>query len=87
MARGGLVPERLDGQHDPLHQFGYATIGYGAHAPGFVLASVATFTMQMLCALAADRSLGLGGFDAAEESLRPWLSMVAPSMSPGKAEL
>ena len=38
-----LVLTSVFGAGRILHQFGYATIGYGAHAPGFVLASVATF--------------------------------------------
>lgn len=53
-----------------LHQIGYASIGYGAHAPGFVLAEFAKFTMQMLCVLAADKSLALGWFQAAAIALK-----------------
>ena len=30
-----------------LHQVGYATIGYGAHTPGFTIAVTAQFTLQM----------------------------------------
>ena len=48
-----------------LHQVGYATIGYGAHGPGFAAASTATFVLQMLCFLAADKSLELGMHEVA----------------------
>ena len=43
-------------------QAAYSGIGYGAHGLGFIIADGARYTMQMLCVLAADKSLGLGLF-------------------------
>ena len=57
------------------HRFGYATVGYGAHGPGFVLALLAQSTMQGLCLLVADKSLGLGVFDAAVARVATTLKM------------
>ena len=53
-----------------MRQVGYATIGYGAHAPGFMLSEWAKFTMQMLCVLAADKSLGLGWYAGAAGAMK-----------------
>jgi len=42
-----------------LHQVGYSSPkGYGAHAPGFMLAMVSTMALEMLCLLAAMKSPG-----------------------------
>ena len=57
-----------------LHQVGYASIGYGAHGPGFAAASGATFTLQMLCFLAADKSLELGLHDTFAAAVNPYLN-------------
>ena len=46
-------------------QIGYASIGYGAHGPGFLMANVASFTLQGLAVLAADKAMGLGWYDKA----------------------
>lgn len=44
-----------------LHQIGYASPkGYGAHAPGFVLAMVSSVTLEMLCLVVAMKSLTPG---------------------------
>jgi len=65
-----LVLTAVFGLGRVLHQIGYASIGYGAHGPGFALADVAKFAMQMLCVLAADKSLGLGWFAGAASALK-----------------
>lgn len=41
------------------HQVGYASIGYGAHGPGFLLAVVSTVVLEMLCALVAVKAFGV----------------------------
>jgi len=46
-----------------LHQFGYATVGYGAHAPGFMLASASSAVLQGLCLMVAAKNLGLSTLD------------------------
>ena len=61
-----------------LHQVGYATIGYGAHGPGFAAASTATFVLQMLCFLAADKSLELGMHDVAAG----WTDVAVATINP-----
>merc|ERR1719350_1958304 len=42
-----------------LHQIGYASIGYGAHAPGFFLAMLSTGVLEGLCLLVAAKNLGV----------------------------
>ncbi|CAK0903725.1 unnamed protein product [Prorocentrum cordatum] len=42
-----------------LHQNGYATGGYGKHAPGFMLAIASYTTIEMLCLIAGVRQLML----------------------------
>eukprot|EP00413_Alexandrium_margalefii_P048040 CAMPEP_0204590872 /NCGR_PEP_ID=MMETSP0661-20131031/50037_1 /ASSEMBLY_ACC=CAM_ASM_000606 /TAXON_ID=109239 /ORGANISM="Alexandrium margalefi, Strain AMGDE01CS-322" /LENGTH=237 /DNA_ID=CAMNT_0051600941 /DNA_START=58 /DNA_END=771 /DNA_ORIENTATION=+ len=42
-----------------LHQVGYSAIGYGGHALGFAMATLATTTLEMLCLLTALKSLGV----------------------------
>merc|ERR1719473_1741107 len=44
-----------------LHQLGYASPkGYGAHAPGFLLAFIATMALEGLCLFVALSNLGVG---------------------------
>jgi len=60
-----LVLTALFGVGRVMHQMGYASIGYGGHGLGFAIAEIGRYGMQGLCLLAADKSLGLGWFDAA----------------------
>lgn len=46
-----------------LHQVGYASIGYGAHTPGFVLAMLSTSVLEGLCIIVAAKNLGYNSFD------------------------
>jgi uncharacterized membrane protein YecN with MAPEG domain len=41
-----------------LHQLGYS-VGYGVHAPGFMLAMVSSVTLEMLCLFIALKSMGV----------------------------
>jgi len=41
-----------------MHQVGYASIGYGAHAPGFLAASLSAAILQGFCLLIAAKNLG-----------------------------
>lgn len=61
-----------------LHQVGYAAIGYGAHGPGFLAATMAQSVLQGLALLAADKSLGLGAFASASASAAPYVASAAP---------
>mmetsp|Transcript_57688 Transcript_57688/g.101012 ORF Transcript_57688/g.101012 Transcript_57688/m.101012 type:complete len:241 (+) Transcript_57688:62-784(+) len=45
-----------------LHQIGYSTIGYGAHAPGFAVAMMSATTLEMFCVLIAAKNLGFTTF-------------------------
>merc|ERR1711904_683417 len=44
-----------------LHQVGYASIGYRAHAPGFMIATFSAGILEMICLLVAAKNLGLTG--------------------------
>eukprot|EP00928_Gymnodinium_smaydae_P031289 TRINITY_DN23003_c0_g2_i1.p1 TRINITY_DN23003_c0_g2~~TRINITY_DN23003_c0_g2_i1.p1 ORF type:complete len:234 (+),score=47.74 TRINITY_DN23003_c0_g2_i1:69-770(+) len=46
-----------------FHQVGYASIGYGAHAPGFLLASLSTAALEGLCMIVAAKNLGYDSFN------------------------
>jgi len=77
-----LVLTALFGFGRILHQFGYAAVGYGGHGLGFALAEVGRFTMQGLCLLAADRSLGLGAHEAAIAAVAPYCDPIATVIAP-----
>jgi len=73
-----------------MHQIGYASIGYGGHGIGFAIASLAKATMQMLCVLAADKSMQLGWAAQAvtalnDTALAPYIPF--PSLGAVKVEL
>lgn len=67
-----------------MHQIGYASIGYGAHAPGFAVALAALSTLMMLCVLAADKSLGYGLYDGAAEAATPLAAKAWPYVETAK---
>merc|ERR1712154_340552 len=46
-----------------LHQFGYATVGYGAHAPGYMLAMLSSVVLQGLCIVVGAKNLGFNNID------------------------
>merc|ERR1719436_1699954 len=46
-----------------LHQFGYATIGYGAHAPGFMIATLSSVILEGFCIIVAAKNLGFSSVD------------------------
>lgn len=46
-----------------LHQVGYASIGYGAHAPGFMMATFGSVVLEGLCIIVAAKNLGYSTFD------------------------
>mmetsp|Transcript_110659 Transcript_110659/g.219967 ORF Transcript_110659/g.219967 Transcript_110659/m.219967 type:complete len:228 (+) Transcript_110659:82-765(+) len=41
-----------------MHQIGYASIGYGAHAPGFLITALSTAVLEGFCILIAAKNLG-----------------------------
>jgi len=41
-----------------MHQTGYASIGYGAHAPGFLIAMLSAAILEGFCILIAAKNLG-----------------------------